>query len=155
MTNKKQIAVIGAGFCEASDYSMAREVGALLAKNNYRVVCGGLGGVMEAACRGAVEKGGETVGILPGDSVSEANQYVQTAIASGMGTARNSMIIRSAEAVIAIAGQFGTLSEIAFALQMGKPLISINSWQVSPEIIQVRSAVEAVEKVVDILKNND
>jgi uncharacterized protein (TIGR00725 family) len=94
------------------------------------LVCGGLGGVMEAACKGAKGSGGTTVGILPGTDRTAANPYVDTAIATGLGEARNAIVARSADALIAIGGAYGTLSEIAFALKAGKRVVGLGTWEV-------------------------
>jgi uncharacterized protein (TIGR00725 family) len=123
------IAVIG-GQSSASDEAkkLAREVGRLIAERDAYLMCGGLEGVMEAACRGAKEAGGTTIGVLPSGSKSDANRFVDIPIATGMGTARNVIIIRTADAIIAIDGSYGTLSEIAHALDQGKNVISLHSW---------------------------
>jgi uncharacterized protein (TIGR00725 family) len=94
------------------------------------VVCGGLGGAMEAACRGAHEAGGTTVGILPGLERGEANRYVDIAVATGLGEARNVLVVRAADALIAVGGGHGTLSEIAFALKTGKRVVGLQSWDI-------------------------
>lgn len=109
------------------------------------LVCGGLGGAMEAACRGARESGGTTIGILPGTDRAAANAYVDVAIATGLGEARNTLVVRAADAVIAVAGEFGTLSEIAFALKVGKPVVGIATW----ELARGGTAVEAIERARD------
>jgi uncharacterized protein (TIGR00725 family) len=122
------VAVVGAG--EAGDdlVASAYEVGAELARAGAILVTGGLGGVMEAASRGASEAGGATVALLPGADRRHANPFSQIVIPTGMGEARNVLIVRAADALIAIGGEFGTLSEIAFALKIGKPVISLGSW---------------------------
>ncbi len=125
-----QIAVVGGGDCSPEVRDMARRLGGLLAERGHVLLCGGLGGVMEAACCGARDAGGLTVGILPGDGW-EANRCVGISIATGMGHARNVIIVKSADAVIALPGEHGTLSEIALALKMGKRVISLRSWEVS------------------------
>jgi len=145
------IAVIGAGSCDVQLYRTARHLGELLATAGYPVICGGLGGVMEAVCNGAKEKNGLTIGILPGEDAGAANPYVDIVIPSGLGIGRNLLIIRAADAVIAVDGGYGTLSEIAFALQLGKPLIGLGSWQVSEEIINVRSPEKALESLAGVL----
>src|SRR5512139_2867597 len=117
----KTIGVIGAGSCDEMTATMAFDIGKGIAEAGYALVCGGLGGVMEAACRGASEAGGVTIGILPGDTIAGANQFVTIPIATGIGIARNVIIVRSSRALIAISGGSGTLSEIAFALQLGIP----------------------------------
>ena len=149
----KLIAVIGAGDCSKEIYNQAMEVGKLLAESGYAIICGGLGGVMEGVCKGAKSSNGITVGVIPGDNPDTANQFVDIPIATGMGIGRNIIIIRSALAAIAINGKYGTLSEVSYALQLGKPVIGLNTWDVSDEIIKVHSPNEAVHKVKDLLNN--
>lgn len=133
---------------------MAEEVGRELAKRGATLVCGGLGGVMEAACKGAKEAGGHTIGILPGDSCADANPYVDIPIVTGMGEMRNVIIIKSVQAAIAIEGEFGTLSEIAHALSTGTPVIGLNTWELCKKgeiidgIILARDSANAVEKAL-------
>lgn len=142
---KKVIAVIGGGVnCSAEILKCAEKVGALVAEKGGILICGGLGGVMEAACKGAHKKGGTAIGVLPGQDTSEANPYVDIPIATGMGEARNIVIIRSADAIIAIDGGFGTLTEVAFSLKFDKTIISLQSWEVDPAIMKAKSAEEAV-----------
>ena len=138
------IAVIGAGRCDEGTYALAEEVGRELALRGRIVVCGGLGGVMEAACRGAKAARGRTVGILPGSNKSSANDFVDIPIITGMGEARNSIVVRSGDAVIAIGGEYGTLSEIAFALKFGTPVVGLGTWDIEG-IVRASSASEAVE----------
>lgn len=137
-----QVAVIGGAKC--SDYARktAYDLGKKLAEGGHTLVCGGLGGVMEAVCCGATDGGGAAIGILPGEK-DEANPWVSIAIATGMGHARNVVIIKSADAVIALPGEYGTLSEIALALKMRKKVISLHSW-VIPGVITAKTAEEAV-----------
>ncbi len=137
MKKKKFIAVIGGGQCTREEARLAEEVGRELARRGAVLVCGGLGGVMEAACRGADQEGGVTIGILPGDRRQSANPYVQIPIVTGMGHARNVAVVKSAQAVIAIAGSYGTLSEIGHALQSGIP---------------VGSAAEAVDTALELIE---
>lgn len=125
------IAVIGAGECDAATAAQAEEIGRLLAQHGVGLVCGGLGGVMAAACRGAKSAGGLTIGILPGTEPAAANPWVDVAIPTGIGEARNLAVVRSAAAVIAVGGEFGTLSEIAFALKAGLPVVGLNTWQLA------------------------
>ncbi len=125
------VAVIGRSDCSSEQAALAEEVGALLAERNVVVVCGGLGGVMEAACRGARSRGGLTVGVLPGNDRTAANQWVSLPIATGIGQARNIAVVRSCQAVIAIGGAYGTLSEIAFALDSRIPVIGIGTWKLA------------------------
>lgn len=138
------IAVIGGHECSDAIAKIAEEVGREIAKFGAMLVCGGLTGVMESACRGAKSSGGKTIGILPGDDVSEANQYIDIPIATGLGYMRNNLVVKNAEAVIAIDGKEGTLSEIAFALQMKKPILGINTWDI-PGVIKVKGAKEAIK----------
>jgi uncharacterized protein (TIGR00725 family) len=128
MQKLKFVSVIGASKATAAELRMAETVGRELAKHGAAVVCGGLGGIMEAACRGASEEGGLTIGILPGDDRKTANPYIQIPIVSSIGFARNAAVAKTGQAVIAIGGAYGTLSEIAFALQSGIPVIGLNSW---------------------------
>lgn len=123
-----RIAVCGSGRCDEAIYEQARQVGRLLGAAGAVLLCGGLGGVMEAACRGARESGGFTVGILPGREATAANPYVDLPIVTGMGEARNVILVLSAQAVIAIAGEAGTLSEVALALKLGRPVVGLQTW---------------------------
>ena len=123
-----QIAVVGASDATPAMARSAAAVGRALAESGATVVCGGLGGVMTAVCRGAKSGGGTTVGILPGLDPDEANPWVDVALPTGMGEGRNLLIVRSAAAVIAIGGGYGTLSEIALALRAGKPVVGLTTW---------------------------
>ena len=146
------IGVIGSGQCDETVTRLAYEVGREIAAAGYGLVCGGLGGVMEGACRGAAETGGLTIGILPGESAASANPYVRIPIVTGLGIARNVIIVRSARAVVAIHGGPGTLSEIAFCLKLGVPVIGLNSFTVSPDIVQAASPRQAVEQAIRRIK---
>jgi uncharacterized protein (TIGR00725 family) len=138
------VAVAGADGDVAGDVlDRAEAVGAELARCGAVLVCGGLGGVMEAACRGAREAGGVTVGILPGEDRTAANRWVSVAIATGLGELRNGLVVRCADSVIAISGGYGTLSEVALALKSGKPVVGLGSW----EIDGVRAAGDPVAAV--------
>jgi uncharacterized protein (TIGR00725 family) len=140
------VAVVGAGEASADELAAAEEVGRLLAAREAVLVCGGLGGVMEAACRGAKEGGGSTVGILPGRDRAAANRYVDVAIATGLGEARNALVVRAADVLIAVGGGYGTLSEIALALKGGTPVVGIGSWELAGRPLkEARDAREAVE----------
>ncbi len=127
------VAVVGASDCTGRPHEvqLARAVGHALAEAGAILICGGRGGVMAAACRGAKSAGGLTIGVLPGDSAAEANPYVDIPIVTGMGEARNIIIVRTAHAVIAVGGEFGTLSEIAFALKLGRPVVGLGTWELS------------------------
>jgi len=154
---KKTVAVIGGSEPSPQEARLAEEVGRELAKQGATLVCGGLGGVMEAACRGASSEGGVTIGILPGDSPKTANPYVQIPIVTGIGYARNITVVKSAQAVIAIGGSYGTLSEIAHALQSDIPVIGLNTWELSRNgqqdnsIIPAQNPTEAVNKALNLI----
>jgi uncharacterized protein (TIGR00725 family) len=122
------VAVIGDGFCSAETARLAEDVGRQLAKQGATVLCGGLGGVMEAACRGAKSAGGLTIGVLPGRDRRDANPYVDIPIVTGMGEARNVIVVSSAQSVIAVSGGYGTLSEIAHSLKLGIPVVGLSTW---------------------------
>ncbi len=141
---KKMIAVIGGGEVDEQIRRQAHAVGRLIAEQGAVVVTGGLGGVMEAACKGAREAGGETIGILPGSDAAEANPYVTLPIVTGMSEARNAIIARTAQALIAVGGEYGTLSEIAFGLKFGKRVISLHSWGIFDEMLIAESPDQAV-----------
>jgi hypothetical protein len=145
---QKIIGVIGGSFVEPKYLELAHEVGKLLAKSGAILVCGGLGGVMEAVCRGASEENGLTVGLLPAGDIKMANRYVKVPIATGMGSARNKIIVESAQALIAIAGAYGTLSEIALALDADKKVIGLDTWDI-PGVTQASTAEEAVKLALE------
>jgi len=146
-----QIGVIGSGACSKEISDLAFEVGQEIARCGAILVCGGLSGVMEAACKGAKEAGGSTVGILPGTDAKEANPYVDIPIVTGLREARNIIVVRSCQAIISINGSYGTLSEIAFALRLNIPVIGLRTWQPKepsgkiPAIIEVDTPLEAVK----------
>ena len=154
---KKFIAVIGGGKCSSQEAELAEEVGREIARRGAILVCGGLGGVMEIACKGAQSEGGITIGILPGDSRRQANPYVQIPIVTGLGYARNVIVVKSAQAVIAIGGSYGTLSEISHALQNGIPVIGLDTWSLSRNgqqdnsIILAQNPTEAVNKALNLI----
>jgi uncharacterized protein (TIGR00725 family) len=144
---RRYVAVVGPGEATDAQLEAAEEVGRRLAEHDAIVVCGGLGGVMAAACRGARSAGGLTIGILPGGDRSEANEWVTVSIPTGLGELRNGLVVRAADAVIAVGGAYGTLSEIAFALKTGVPVIGLGSWDI--ERVQVaRSPREAVRQAL-------
>lgn len=147
-----QIGVIGAGHCSSRTSRLAEDVGREIARAGAVLVCGGLGGVMEAAARGAQREGGITVGILPGESFEDANPFIQIPVVTGLGHARNVLVVRSAQVLIAVKGGYGTLSEVALALKMGKPVVGLHSWDVSKKIIMVETPQEAVKKALRLLK---
>jgi len=149
------IGVIGAGRASDVAYAAAREVGRLLAEAGATLVCGGLGGVMEGACRGCDEAGGLAVGILPGSVAAQANPWVGLPIVTNLGHARNIVIAHTAQALIAIEGEYGTLSEIAVALKLGKPVVSLRSWPDVPGVTRVDTPEEAVRKVFALLSGRN
>jgi uncharacterized protein (TIGR00725 family) len=130
---------------------VAESVGRLIAERNAVLICGGLGGVMEAVCRGAKAAGGDTVGILPVASKKEANPYVDIVVPTGMGVARNAIIIHSSDGIIAVDGSYGTLSEIAFALQFGVPLVTLQSWAIDPSVPAAENPEEAVKMLFELI----
>lgn len=159
MSAKRTIAVIGGSRATDRELKLAEETGREIALAGAVLVCGGLGGVMEAACRGAESAGGITVGILPGDHRSSANSFVAIPVVTGIGYARNAIVARTAQAVIAIGGSYGTLSEISYALQSGIPVIGIDTWQISKRdredksIIRLDSPREAVSLAVEMIND--
>jgi len=155
VNKKTYLGVIGGSSCSKKIEEQAIEVGRAIAKAGAVLVCGGLGGVMEAACRGAKQAGGTTIGILPNWSKESANEFVDIPIVTGLGDMRNLMVVRNSDAVIALPGKYGTLSEIAFCLNSGTPLISLSNWNVSKKIIRARDTQQAVELAVkEIAKRN-
>src|SRR3954447_26098172 len=148
------VAVVGAGDAAPDELAIAERVGRGLGEAGAVLVCGGLGGVMEAACRGAKAAGGTTLGILPGVERRDANEHVDIAIPTGLGEMRNALVVRTADALIAVGGEFGTLSEIALALKAGKPVVGLGTWQLARDgaeslaIVRVASPEEAVERAL-------
>jgi hypothetical protein len=153
------VAVIGSGRADLDSEltRLAEEVGRLLAGAGVTVVCGGLTGVMEAACRGAFEAGGEAIGIVPGHEIEEANEFCTHVVATGIGHARNLAVVSSGEAVIAIGGEWGTLSEIGLARALGRPVIALRTWVLTgrermedaPGITPAETAREAVDLALE------
>jgi uncharacterized protein (TIGR00725 family) len=134
------VAVSGGGEAGEAACRLAEELGRELARRGAVVVTGGLGGAMAAACRGAKAEGGTTVGILPGHDRSDANDWVDVAVPTGLGEARNALVVRAADALVAVAGEFGTLSEIALALKVGTPVVGLETW----ELARTGQLVEAI-----------
>ncbi len=151
------IAVVGGSDCTAEEKRRARDTGAEIARRGGVVICGGGTGVMEAAAEGAGGEGGIVIGILPGNDRRLGNRFLSFAVATGLGEARNAIITRTADAVIAIGGEYGTLSEIALALKMGKPVIGIKSWFLraprnsQKSIKEAETALDAVELAFNTL----
>jgi len=137
------VAVCGPDPCPAEAAKQAEQVGRLLARAGAVVVCGGHGGVMAAASKGAAKAGGTVIGILPGSSRAEGNPYLTMSIPTGMGEMRNALIVRSADALIAVAGEFGTLSEIALALKVGVPVVGLGTWELAKSGRRVQAFAEA------------
>ncbi len=153
------IAVIGAGSPSEEVSRMAEQVGAELAMRGATVICGGLGGVMEAVCRGAKSKGGATVGVLPGSDPNEANPWVDVPICTGLGHARNVIIVKTGRAVIAVGGAYGTLSEIGHALAEQTPVVGLNTWELSrggvaeSSILMADDPADAVDKAMNAARS--
>src|SRR5512143_1941154 len=147
------IGVIGAGVCSEAVAVLAREAGEEIARRGAVLVCGGLGGVMAAAARGAKEAGGTTLGILPGASIYDANPFIDLPVATNMGQARNAIIVQTAQALIAIAGGYGTLSEMALALKIGKTVVALRPPFEIVGAQRVETAKDAVAIVFDHLES--
>ncbi|MDX6379284.1 MAG: hypothetical protein QOI57_308 [Rubrobacteraceae bacterium] len=152
MSGGPYVAVVGSGAADGELYEQAREVGRLVAERGGIVVCGGLSGVMEAAARGATEAGGLAVGILPDEDRRRANEYLAYSIATGMGQARNLAVVCSGDVIIAIGGEYGTLSEIGLARKIGRPVVSLESWDLPGHLVVASSPEEAVEAAFGILE---
>ena len=154
------ISVIGDGNPTEKISLLAEEVGELLAKKGIIIVCGGLEGVMESVCRGAKKYGGTTIGIIPGSKASDANKWADIPICTGMAHARNVIIATTGDAIIAIGGKYGTLSEISHALSINKPVIGLNTWNLSqikninPSIIKAKNPIDAVTLAEKAIENN-
>jgi len=146
MMNKKAVAVVGGHNCDAEVELIAQDLGKKLYKVVEIVICGGLSGVMSAVCKGFKQAGGITIGIIPGYDKNEANEFVDIIIPTGLGFARNVLVVKSADVVVALPGEEGTLSEIAFALQFNIPVVSLNSWDI-PGVVKAKSVDEAIKEV--------
>ena len=146
------IAVCGGGEVDPKVAALAEEVGRELAAAGATVVTGGLGGVMEWACKGAKEAGGRTVGIVPGTETRAANRYVDVPIASGMSHGRNAVIVHTADGIIALPGAFGTLAEVAMALTMGKPVVTIGGWRPDEAVEEAPDAQAAVAMIMKAIR---
>ncbi|TET77506.1 MAG: TIGR00725 family protein [Candidatus Cloacimonadota bacterium] len=152
MKEKIIIGVIGSSTCSSSVSEVAYIVGKEIARKNAILICGGRGGVMEAACKGAKEEKGITIGVLPGNDKESANPYIDIPIVTGMGEARNVIIARSSDAVIAIAGKYGTLSEIAFALRFDVPVVGIATWNINIPILKAKNPKQAVGMALSAIR---
>ncbi len=145
MSGGPYVSVVGSGAASGRLYEKAREVGRLVAERRGTVVCGGRSGVMEAAARGATEAGGTAIGILPDEDRDRANEYVSYSVATGTGHARNLAVVCSGDVVIAVGGEYGTLSEIGLALKVGRPVVALESWDLGEHVAVASSPQEAVE----------
>jgi uncharacterized protein (TIGR00725 family) len=145
MTRETYIAVVGPSAGTPGELAIGEAVGRRIAEAGGILVCGGMGGVMEAAAGGCADAGGRSVGILPSESRLDANPYVTIAVATGMGEARNAIVVRTADVVIAVHGEFGTLSEIALALKMGKPVVGLGTWELGKDGESVAAIVPATD----------
>lgn len=156
MSRRLYVAVVGGHDASAGTVDLAEEVGRGVARRGAVLVCGGRGGVMEAACRGAKSEGGTTLGVLPGESRDEGNDHLDVAVATGMGEMRNMIVVHSADVVIALSGEFGTLSEIGFALRIGKPVVGLDTWELATPsegndpIERAATPEEAVRRAVEL-----
>ena len=150
---KKIVSVIGGHSCNVEVEQLAYNLGKKLAKVVDILVSGGLGGTMKSVCSGFKAGGGLTIGIIPSYNKIDANKFVDIAIPTGLGLARNVLVVKSADVVVALPGEAGTLSEIAYAIQFGIPVISLNSWDI-PGVVKVKTVEEAVSQVKEILKRS-
>jgi len=152
MGKKILIAVIGGHSCDKKTAKIAQELGKEIAEFGAILICGGLGGIMEAVAKGAKENNGITVGILPGENKNGANSYIDIPIATGLGYTRNTLVTTAADIIIALSGEYGTLSEIGFALNAGKTVIGIGTWDIKG-IIKVNTVTEAIEEIKNRINN--
>ncbi|HEV3475056.1 MAG TPA: TIGR00725 family protein [Actinomycetota bacterium] len=156
MPGPTYVAVCGPGNATEEELARAEEVGRLLGEAGAVVICGGMGGAMDAAAKGATGAGGMAVGLLPGDERPGASAHLTVSLPLGMGEARNALVARSADVVIAVGGEFGTLSEIALALKMGKPVVGLDSWELARQggpvdsIVQAKTPAEAVKLALEL-----
>jgi uncharacterized protein (TIGR00725 family) len=155
MGKKVIVGVIGAGQASDAGLQQAYRVGCLIAENDAVLVCGGLGGVMEAAAKGCCEAGGDVIGVLPGSSADSANPYVTLPVVTNMGHARNVIVAHTADVLIAIEGEYGTLSEMAISLKLGKTVVQLDSWQQLDSALAADSAEDAVELALNAISGRD
>jgi len=147
-----QISVAGGGACDRRTAELARAVGREIAAAGAVLVCGGLGGVMQAAARGAAEAGGTVVGLLPGERRADGNRYLSIAIPTGLGHARNVLVVAAGDAVIALAGEHGTLSEVALARVLGRPVVGLGAWASVGGVIAARTPTDAVRRALAVAR---
>ncbi|MHC1789209.1 TIGR00725 family protein [Solidesulfovibrio sp.] len=146
-----RVSVIGAGRCDAVVFETARTLGNLLARYGLMIVCGGLGGVMTAVCQGAREAGGRTIGILPGDDAADANPFVEIPVVTGLGIARNVLVVKNGDVVVAVSGGAGTLSEIGLALKIGRPVVVLGHFGGIEGVIAAETPQQAAAVVQSLL----
>jgi uncharacterized protein (TIGR00725 family) len=145
------VAVVGSGTATGGLYEQAREVGRLIAERDGIVVCGGLSGVMEAAARGTAEAGGVAIGILPDEDRGRQNEYLTYSVATGVGQARNLAVVCSSDVVIAVGGEYGTLSELGLARKVGRPVVVLDGWELGEHVAVAGSPEEAVEAAFEFI----
>ena len=146
------VAVVGSGEATGELYELAREVGHLVASRGGIVVCGGFSGVMEAAARGATEEGGVAIGVLPDEDRGRANPYLSYSVATGTGQARNLAVVCSGDVIVAVGGEYGTLSEIGLALKIGRPVVALESWELGGHVVVAASPEEAMERAFETVR---
>jgi uncharacterized protein (TIGR00725 family) len=151
VTSRPYVAVVGSGTAVGDLYEKAREVGRLVAERGGTLVCGGLSGVMEAAARGATEAGGPAVGILPDEDRRRQNSYLTYSVATGTGQARNLAVVCSGDVVIAVGGEYGTLSEIGLARKVGRPVVVLEGWDLGEHVTVAPSPLAAVEAAFELI----
>lgn len=151
MSGRPYVAVVGPGEASSTELQAAEAIGAGLAESGAVVVTGGLSGVMEAACRGARSRGGQTLGILPGEDRAAANPWVEIAVATGIGELRNGLVVRASDALVAVGSGHGTLSEIALALKLGRPVVGLGTWDVHG-VEQVSTVAGALGRIAALLR---
>jgi hypothetical protein len=154
-TARKSIAIVGAGDAAITACDLAYEAGLAVARRGAVLICGGRGGVMAAAARGAQSAGGLTIGILPGYDRREANPSIEIAIATGMGEARNAIVVASADSVVALEGEGGTLSEIGFAIKLGRPVVGLRAWQQLEMISHAADPFAAVDLALELAARHE
>ncbi len=152
MKRPHHIGVIGAGTCPDATYQLASNIGFEIGKRGWVLICGGLGGVMEGAAKGCLEAAGMTVGLLPGLNKESANPYINIPIATGLGEGRNLLVVRASDVLVSVSGGYGTLSEIALALKIGKPVIGIDTWKDIKGVHYVSDHHEVIQKADQLLK---
>ncbi len=152
---KKYVSVVGGASCSERIYNLGIELGKSLAKSDFIVICGGLGGIMEAVAKGVHMEGGISIGILPTKDINDANSFITYPIVTGLGQMRNFLVVLNGDIIVAIDGGYGTMSEISLALKIGKKVIAIEGWENVPGVICVSSVKEAMEKINELLENKD